>query len=110
MKKSLTIITNNERSRQAWKKRVSEQFQDEIEIKAVVIKDLHEKESYYDDLVLITHPSLEKEAVSFLRKDAPYIVAKRTLNLTHIHRISEFPKGSDVLILNDGQNSCYEMI
>ncbi len=110
MQKSLTIITNNERSRLAWKKRISEQFQDEIQIKAILIKDLREKETYYDDLVLITHPSIEKEAISYLRKNTPYILAKRTLDLKYIHRISEFPGGSDVLILNDGQNSCYEMI
>jgi transcriptional regulator with PAS, ATPase and Fis domain len=102
---SVTIITNKYIAQEAWKDRITsilgENLNAQLEIKTMTIMELSPGDNYYDDLIVIVPSSIETKVLRCIDSRAKRIIARRNLCLDNIHRVTDIPVGSEVLIVND---------
>ena len=62
------------------------------------------------DLVLFTSDFIANAALQHFTEYIPYLIAKRLINHKNIEGVISLPSGTEVLLVNDSENSAYEAI
>ena len=78
---------------------------DKAEVECYSLDD-NISEDFKDSLVIVTSNLLEGLVLSKLGSKDSYIVARRVINYQHLRNLISIPAGSEVLLVNDHENSC----
>lgn len=65
---------------------------------------------FRDMLVVITNPTVKDYISSYMHPSVKYIVARRTINYNNLNKLISIPAGTEVLLVNDVRQTCYDTI
>lgn len=105
----LTIITSTKKTLDIIKNQISNLIGDIIDIRGYYLNGNIE-EDIYDDLVLVTSRSIYNDACKYIHPDASVLTARRSINYHEINDLFSIPEGSDVLLVNDLEDTVIETI
>ncbi|WP_432407880.1 sigma-54 interaction domain-containing protein [Wukongibacter sp. M2B1] len=80
-----------------------------ITVESVLISEMS-RVNMKCDMVLFTSEFTAKLAIKYLNKDIDYFIAYRVINHKNIECVISLPVGTEVLLVNDGENSALEAI
>jgi len=108
LKKIVVISMGSETSRNICTQ-IRRLIGDKAEVEGYTLQDDISKE-FNDCLVLITSNLVEKIALTRLKSETNYIVARRVINYQNLRSVISIPAGTEVLLVNDNKNTCYTAI
>ncbi|QZY55665.1 sigma-54 interaction domain-containing protein [Crassaminicella profunda] len=107
--KKLLIISLGQVTGSNIAKQLNDLIGDFVTIKSIRVTQIDD--SAMDcDLILFTSDVVQSVCINKINKDIDCIIAKRVINHKNIERIISLPYDTEVLLVNDAQNSTFEAI
>ena len=110
-KNSITLVTGTEHTRAALLEQLQEFIPEKMKIRSYAI-DEGLPGMIRDDLVIVSSNIVKEELEELDRLDpsSELLIAKRTINYEDVAKILRIPKGTEVLFVNDVQETALESI
>jgi len=107
--KKLIIVSLGKSTGECAAQQIKSLMGEHIEVQAVQMSELSILH-IQSDLVLFTSELIAKLALKYFNRHIPYIIARRVINYKNIKDVIAIPKGSEVLLVNDGHSTALEAI
>lgn len=107
--KNLIVVSMGKTTGNAIVNQIKSLLSNHIIVSSVLISELANMNIEFD-MVLFTSDFTAKLALKYFEKNVPYLVADRVINHKNIERVISLSVGTEVLLVNDGENSALEAI
>lgn len=107
--KNIILITGTESTRMFLHSQLEEYFNEFATIKSYAIYERAINEPIHGDLIVFSSKPIY-DAINITLNNIPWIIANKTLNYCNIDKLLFLNKESKVLIVNDAQDSSYNLI
>lgn len=107
--KSLVIITGSEATRHELSSQLESLLGNFVEVRSLSINaGINEQVS--GDLIVLSTWLIEDEVRGYIKPGSQVILARRSLNYTKIDQLFLMPEGTEVLLVNDAEETAREVI
>ena len=107
--KKISIISMSEYTGLSIKQQLETIFEKEFYIECLNLNNY--KEKYLEcDLLILSGEEVKDVCDDLTRCDINYVVSKRVIKHQYVDEILNIPRGTDVLLVNDAQSTCEEVI
>lgn len=107
--KKIVIISLGRSTAECAAAQLKKLLEKHIELEIILMSEITYKH-IEGDLILFTSEYTLELALKHFTIDIPYIIAKRVINHKNIKEVIAIPKGSEVLLVNDGYGTAREAI
>ncbi len=105
----LSIVTSTENTLRVIKNQIYNLIGDKIDIRGYYLGNLGESK-IHDELILFTSKTIYKKAKSHICDNSSVLIARRSINYHEINDIFNIPENTDVLLVNDLEETTNETI
>ena len=107
--KKISIISMSEDTGLSIKQQLEAIFKKEFYIECLNLLNYQEK--YLEcDLAIFSGEEVKNACKNIINDDLKYIVSKRVIKHDYIDEILNIPRGTEVLLVNDSESSCEEVV
>ena len=107
--KKLIVVSMGKNTGDAIARQIRRLINEHIIVEVVLISEVA-KANIECNLVLFSSEFTAKLALKHLDENIPNLTASRVINHKNIERVISLPVGTEVLLVNDGENSALEAI